>query len=188
MILEARQGVPTVRVLLIALVGLVLLVLPFWRGCPRREAHRAARAPRRAAYLPDPSLTPGATFRGVSASDVCVPGYAGSVRHVTEATKRDICRRDGVPYPAKGYEIDHLIPLALAGSNDPENLWAQPGTGQWTYHHKDQLEVRLHAMVCRGELTLHEARDLIRTDWPAAYRKYVQPQPARIMMPAPENP
>jgi len=37
---------------------------------------------------------------------------------------------------------------------------------------KDKLENRLHAMVCRGEISLEDAQHEIATDWVAAYRKY----------------
>jgi hypothetical protein len=51
-------------------------------------------------------------------------------------------------------EIDHLIPLELGGSNAPENLWPQRYDGERNAARKDRLERRLHAMVCRGEISL----------------------------------
>jgi hypothetical protein len=35
------------------------------------------------AALPDPKLTPGDTFQGATASDVCTPGWSREHRHVT---------------------------------------------------------------------------------------------------------
>jgi hypothetical protein len=32
------------------------------------------------------------------------------------------------------YELDHLIPLELGGSNDLRNLWPQPFEGEWNAH------------------------------------------------------
>jgi hypothetical protein len=152
-----------------ALVAALAIVLAAWLVRSHRRPVRPAAIPRavRPAWLPDPHLTPGATF-AVSESEVC--------------------RRYGVPYPAHGYEIDHLIPLALGGSNAIENLWPQTGEGRWTYRQKDQLEVRLHAMACRGEITIGQAQEMIRSDWTVPYRKYVQPEPAHLPMSLPENP
>jgi hypothetical protein len=42
----------------------------------------------------------------------------------------------------------------------------------WNAHVKDQLEDRLHEMVCRGDVDLATAQRDISTDWIAAYRKY----------------
>src|SRR5437016_5951874 len=64
--------------------------------------------------LPNPTLTPGAT-RPVTLNELCTPGTAAKVRHVTAATKRDVFRRYQL-IPRKGaYEIDHLISLELGG-------------------------------------------------------------------------
>jgi hypothetical protein len=38
---------------------------------------------------------------------------------------------------------------------------------------KDQLENRLHKMVCAGQLPLDQAQRDISTDWRAAYNKYM---------------
>ena len=42
----------------------------------------------------------------------------------------------------------------------------------WNAHIKDQLEDRLHQMVCRGDVDLATAQRDISADWIAAYRKY----------------
>ena len=46
------------------------------------------------------------------------------------------------------------------------------------YHVKDRLENKLHSMVCKGEIDLKTAQREIATDWIAAYKKYVGPEPA----------
>src|SRR5271165_1678059 len=67
--------------------------------------------------LPDPNLTPGSTF-DVTAQDVCTPGYAKKVRDVPAEMKREVYREYGIISHGPGdYEIDHLIPLELGGSN-----------------------------------------------------------------------
>jgi hypothetical protein len=75
--------------------------------------------------LPDPKLTPGDTF-DVTAEDVCVPGYAKKVRAVPAWLKRQAYAVYGITeYKTGDYEVDHLIPLSLGGSNSIRNLWPQ---------------------------------------------------------------
>ena len=107
---------------------------------------------------PDPALTPGATLPADTAT-ICKSGYSASVRHVSRAQARTVFAAYHVPYAqhARG-ELDHLIPLALAGSNDLTNLWPQLGSRP---NHKDVQESSLHRQVCRGVITLAEAQRLI---------------------------
>jgi hypothetical protein len=136
--------------------------------------------------LPDLSLTPGAIFPHVTAEDVCKPGYARSVRHVSEGAKAAVFASYGLAGNYDGYcsgpqgcEIDHLISLELGGSNDIANLWPQPYDGEWNAHDKDRLEHYLHKLVCSGQVSLEEARDEISRDWISAYRKYLGEGSAR---------
>lgn len=124
--------------------------------------------------LPDPKLTPGSTFP-VTRADVCVPGYSKKVRDVPVALKREVLRRYGVsPQDRRDYEIDHLIPLSIGGSNSIRNLWPQSRkTSPWNAGKKDFLEDRLHKLVCSGAVDMAEAQKAISTNWIEAYRKYV---------------
>ncbi len=70
--------------------------------------------------------------------------------------------------------MDHLIPLAIGGSNDILNLWPEPATPVPGFHQKDVLEVKLHALVCSGKLDVRKAQSQVATDWPAAYHQYVK--------------
>ena len=64
--------------------------------------------------LPDSKLTPGDTF-GVTAQDVCVPGYVKKVRAVPAWLKRQAYAEYGITqYKTGDYEVDHLIPLSLS--------------------------------------------------------------------------
>jgi len=72
------------------------------------------------------------------------------------------------------YEIDHLIPLELGGSNNASNLWPQSYVSPWGAHIKDELENTLHRLVCAGNLSLPVAQHAIQSDWIAAYHKYVE--------------
>jgi hypothetical protein len=103
--------------------------------------------------VPDPQLTPGATLE-VTTADICVPGYTKKVRSVPAAVKQQVYAAYGIQDHAPGdYEIDHLIPLELGGSNALKNLWPQSfQTQPWNAHVKDQLENTLHQLVCSGKL------------------------------------
>lgn len=137
--------------------------------------------------LPDPAHTPGATLE-VSRAQVCRPGYAKAERDVTDATKQQVyalygaTKRKPNPDVAETWvccEVDHLIPLALGGSNDVKNLWPQPykpRPGAWE---KDRVEAHLHREVCRGRLTIEAAQARVRS-WVEEYgRAGRQPSPRR---------
>jgi hypothetical protein len=82
----------------------------------------------------------------------------------------------GKPGPGGSqYEIDHLIPLELGGSNDAKNLWPQSYRQAWGAHIKDELENKLHKMVCAHQITLPEAQAAIRKNWVSAYDTYYAP-------------
>ncbi len=131
---------------------------------------------------PDPNLTPGATL-DVSVADISVPGYTKKVRNVPEAVKRQVYAEYGIAHRQPGeYEVDHLISLELGGSNSIKNLWPQSYVTQpWNAHVKDDLENKLHDLVCSGQVPLATAQHDIATDWIAAYKKYFntdQPLPS----------
>lgn len=119
--------------------------------------------------LPDHAKTPGVVL-AVSATDICVPGYASKTREVSTATKALVYRSYGITErdPLE-YQVDHLIPLQLGGSNDVENLWPMRDEGVGGKALKDALETRLHTLVCSGKLELRAAQDEIATDWYASY-------------------
>jgi hypothetical protein len=123
--------------------------------------------------LPNSFLTPGAT-RKVSKEQICAPGFAASIKPVKDSLKEEAFGRYGVRLDAsKGEVLDHLVPVELGGSDDLENLWPQPASGEWSATQKDALEQKLHAMVCDGTLTLKQAQAAIRKDWTQAYTQYV---------------
>lgn len=133
--------------------------------------------------LPDPKLTPGDVF-DVTAKDICVPGYAKKVRAVPSWLKRKVYALYGITeYKTGDYEVDHLIPLSLGGSNSIRNLWPQSTrTSPWNSYAKDALERKLHRLACAGELDLKTAQREIASNWIEAYKKYVSEHP-----PAPAN-
>jgi len=137
---------------------------------PPSLKHRVAGIP--TVDMPNHSLTPGVAFH-VTAAQVCVSGYASSVRNVSDADKAAVYARYGIAWVPYKHEIDHLISLELGGSNSIGNLWPEPYAGKWGATTKDALENRLHAMVCAGEISLRAAQHQEATNWVKAYTHYV---------------
>jgi hypothetical protein len=133
------------------------------------------------AWLPrDPEHAPPCTVRGLLPDPSCTSGLVDTTdlkvicgqstherRAVTEATKRQVFLEYGLdprpPHgPAEAYEVDHLIPLELGGSNDIRNLWPEAAPG---FRVKDRLENELHRRVCDGQMRLEDAQREIAADW-----------------------
>ena len=72
--------------------------------------------------LPDSKLTPGGIFPGVTAAQVCVSGWAEAHRNVPDEVRYRVFAEYGLSYGVHdSYEVDHLIPLELGGSNAVRN-------------------------------------------------------------------
>jgi hypothetical protein len=117
---------------------------------------------------PDPSLTPGAVFNGVTADQVCAMGYARTVRNVSRSERVQVYAEYGVKDVPGADEVDHFIPLELGGSNDITNLWPEPYAVPGA-HEKDKVENYLHEQVCNGTMALDDAQRMIANDWYAVY-------------------
>lgn len=132
--------------------------------------------------LPDMHLTPGSIDPAVKQenihSTVCIKGYTDSVRPDKEYTNRlkheQLRQYRYADLNPRNYEQDHLIPLNIGGNpNDPKNLWPQPRQGEWSAEQKNDLEFVVYKMVCRGEISLHEAQQRMARDWIQAYKDWV---------------
>jgi len=124
--------------------------------------------------LPDHSCTPGAVFRSIGKSQVCIPGHARRVRNVPQSLKNSIYAEYGIRSHSRGqFEVDHLVPLELGGSNSAKNLWPEAASPKPGFHEKDRLENALHERVCSGQMSLTRAQHLFERNWVAAYRRYV---------------
>ena len=130
--------------------------------------------------LPSSVLTPGANdtsvLMNVPLKTLCTVGYTSTVRNVPEALKREVFKEYGVnPRIGGPYEVDHLCSLELGCNNSLKNLWPESYvTVPWNAHKKDQLENKLHSLVCSGKLPLSEAQKEISTDWISAYERYIR--------------
>lgn len=122
------------------------------------------------------ALNPNVT-QGNIGSTVCVAGWTATVRPPSSYTTRLKIRQMStlnLPGLPRRYEEDHLVPLALGGHpTSLDNLRPQRWVGRWGAHKKDRLESYLHKMVCKDKITLVEAQTAIRTDWVAAYKRYL---------------
>jgi anti-sigma factor RsiW len=130
------------------------------------------RTPRETRAVPATRLTPGATRR-VALKDLCSGQYSKNAQ-VIPVVQRQVFARYGLGNVEPGaYEVDYLITPALGGADDIRNLWPQPYSSTiWNAAVKDELEDRLHTMVCSGELDLASAQQDIARDWIGAYKKY----------------
>ncbi|HKD09016.1 MAG TPA: zf-HC2 domain-containing protein [Bryobacteraceae bacterium] len=123
---------------------------------------------------PRANLTPGET-RPITISEVCRTRQAEVVAAVPEDMRRRVFAAYGIRGDQKNFEVDYLITPDLGGSGSLRNLWPQPYGVSWNAHAKDELEQRLHELVCGGQLDLATAQRAIATDWIGAYRRYVGP-------------
>jgi hypothetical protein len=162
--------VPSVAVAASVTVAFVLGALLIRSAIVRGPFTRAG-APIEAGALPIPALTPGATAP-VTADDLCAgrgPVKEEVAPAVRQAVLRDY-RMDGLP--ESDYELDYLITPELGGSSDRRNLWPERyGARVWNARVKDQLELLLTSLVCRGAVDLSTAQRDIAVDWIAAYKK-----------------
>ena len=135
--------------------------------------------------LPEATLTPGALDPEVMQSNIketiCKAGhFTWTEGHMPpksflEKTEKEQIAAYGYPDEnTKHYQMDHLVPLSLGGSpTEAKNIWPQLLITKWSARRKDYLEGILHEKVCKGELSLSEAQEEIRSNWIEAYEKYL---------------
>ena len=134
--------------------------------------------------LPNTTITPGLVNPEVTQanirSTICVSGWTATVRppvSYTNALKYSQLHSgynlDG-DMNMKNYEEDHIVPLEVGGHpSDPRNLFPEPRNIRNGAFVKDQLENRMHRLVCTGQLTLRKAQAVFLTNWQKGYEKYM---------------
>jgi hypothetical protein len=145
------------------LVACLMVFAVYERGLARRTGDFS---------IPKNSLTPGET-RNVTIDDVCGGAQAETLRTVPVSLKQQVFREYGIDdMRPNAYEVDYLITPELGGSSSIRNLWPQPYSAVWNAHVKDELDDRLHGLVCSGQVDLVTAQREISRDWIGAYKKY----------------
>jgi hypothetical protein len=171
-----------------ALAGILLVGLAIGMRVFRTAEWGSARI--EAAAAPEPHLTPGATVP-LTKDQLCRSGSLAAEPAVPASLQQEVFAEYGIANPQPdAYEVDYLITPELGGATSIRNLWPQPYHTTWHARIKDQLEERLHTMVCNGELDLGTAQREIATNWIAAYKKYFhtqKPLPSRALVPRPEE-
>jgi hypothetical protein len=93
--------------------------------------------------------------------EICQFGY--SKAHRMPQAESSAIKRSMLPrgHSAAEYELDHIVPLCLGGSNNSSNLQLQT----WDRARaKDELEVKACRMVCAGEVSLDVAKSWFHAD------------------------
>jgi len=134
--------------------------------------------------LPLASVTPGAVNPSVTQanihSTICLSGYTSTIRPSSSYTTNLKKQQLAGPYAfyhddkTADFEEDHLISLEIGGSpTSPKNLWPEPYAGPTGARVKDQIENKLHDLVCQGKISLSAAQSAIASNWYQAYEEYV---------------
>lgn len=115
--------------------------------------------------IPSLELTPGHLCE-VEDSDFKEYRYQEQIpyckRSVSSSRKHHIYDQYGIPKHCRHrYTIDHLIPLALGGSNANENLWPEHVLVKDT---RSGLEIRLYWALRKGQITQQEAVHTVITE------------------------
>ncbi|MGZ6707960.1 MAG: hypothetical protein ACXVFN_13595 [Solirubrobacteraceae bacterium] len=123
--------------------------------------------------LPDRQCTPGAYFKNADRAHICVAGYTATVRRVSQALKGRVFAEYGITtHSGATYEVDHLVPLELGGSNSIANLFPEAARPTPGFHEKDRLENKAHDRVCAGARSLRATQRSIAKDWTVLYAAY----------------
>lgn len=156
-------------------VGLLLMTLAL--ATPVAASIPAAAVLRTG--LPNHTLTPGAFNPTVTQATIhrtiCVTGWTATIRppssYTTALKIRQLPIYGFADRVLADYEEDHLVSLELGGSpRSSANLWPEPhhirvgglDLGSYT---KDGFENHLRSLVCKGALTLAQARREIAGNW-----------------------
>ncbi len=121
------------------------------------------------AQVPDSFKTPGDAAR-VKTDQLCAPGFAASLKPVAKWQREQALERYGIRPERFDGTLDHLIPVSLGGSNDPDNLWPFHPLGVFTLEAKAALADKLKQAVCAGTMSLKDAQTAFRKDWTKTYR------------------
>lgn len=135
--------------------------------------------------LPDATCTPGSVDATVTQANISTTlgrsgGYTSSVRPpeaMIESAKRQLMAAYGIPWSeARGYELDHLVPLCAGGSSDVRNLWPEKndfltgdgGPSSYVHNSKDRVEAYVCSAIRTGQAPLGAAQQAMASNWTTA--------------------
>jgi len=114
---------------------------------------------------PDFACSPGEGMN-ITMDALCKKGYTTTARNVSEDMKHQVYDEYGIVTRKTGeYEVDHIVPLELGGTNSISNLWPEPAEPMPGFHQKDLIENLLHDKVCSGDMQLNQAQYEIVHNW-----------------------
>jgi len=130
-------------------------------------------------------VTPGEIDPGITQvniqTTICVSGYSATIRpsssYTTKLKKLQLATSYSFYHDLKtgDFEEDHLISLEIGGNPTSSlNLWPEAYAGVYGARLKDQLENKLHELVCSGQIALKVAQEAIALNWITAYGQYVE--------------
>jgi hypothetical protein len=127
---------------------------------------------------PDPNLTPGAVAT-TDLATVCHQSkrargvYGQKNALISPGDQQAILDAYKIPAPqAKHYGFDFLVPLQLGGANARPNIWPVSMTHGVGFREKYVLNVRMHVLVCHGEMPLDQAQRAMANDWIKLWMRY----------------
>ena len=129
--------------------------------------------------LPDPTITPGAV-RTANIGEACRQ-HPGTAPLVERTRRQDHARVRFAGRRSPAIRGRPSIPLCLGGADDDRNRWAQPRRSiepVFNAERKDELEARMCALACSGQLDIATAQKQISDDWTEAYKRFFR-EPSR---------
>ena len=95
------------------------------------------------------------------------------MRNVSAALKQRVYAEYAITQHSRSsYEVDHLVPLELGGSNSIANLFPEAATPMPGFHEKDRLENKTHDAVCSSARALRATQRSIAKNWTVLYHVY----------------
>ena len=122
------------------------------------------------AQLPNNMYTPGKADK-VDVKQLCAAD--ASAKPVADWQRNEALTRYGVRPEGFNGEIEHLVPVSLGGTNDPDNLYPFHAQGEYTLDAKQRLAAKLRELVCDGKVSLKQAQDVFKKDWTKGYKQYL---------------
>jgi 5-methylcytosine-specific restriction endonuclease McrA len=155
---------------MINILFLILLFVSCASATPRQESSFGDKS--FGISYPDYNLTPGKTVPGVTKEDVCQSGYSKRIRSQLSAKEKSAVYQEySLTKDNAKYQIDHLVPIGLGGSNDMANLWPIPKINNAGFNEKQRAAQWLHDQVCSGKMEIGQAQELMIHDWHDVYMK-----------------